>query len=224
LSILTEHDYEPVPGLPGLLPKGEFLRWQGQPDWRDLARNALYVRNLFFYFAALLVFRFAYLVVEGIPITEVLVTTAILTGLAAVALGLLSLMAWLMARATLYTLTNRRIVIRSGVALPMTVNLPFKQITSADLRQRSNGYGDIQLSLDSEKQASWVVLWPHVRPWHFGKVQPMLRSLPDSQQVATVLGETFRNYLADDGDASRQIHIQPEQQSWSSTTKLHGAH
>lgn len=224
MSLIREHDFEPVPGLPAPLPGGEFLRWQGRPDWRDLARSALHVRKLFFYFAALLVFRFIYLLVEGVPLTEVLLTTSALTGLAAVALGLLSLMAWLMARATVYTLTNRRIVIRSGVALPMTVNLPFAKISAADLRQRSNGFGDIPLTLDSEKQASWIVLWPHVRPWHFGKVQPVLRSLPDSEQVAATLGEAFRNYLEDDGDASRQIHVRPEQQAWPSSTKLHGAH
>jgi len=224
LSLITEHDYEPVPGLPGLLPRGEFLRWQGRPDWRDLARSALHVRKLFFYFAALLVFRFAYLISDGVPLKEVLLTTAVLTGLAAVALGLLSLMAWLMARATVYTLTNRRVVIRSGVALPMTVNLPFAQITSADLRLRSSGFGDIPLTLESEKQASWVVLWPHVRPWHIGKVQPMLRSLPDSEQVAAVLGEAFRDYLEDDGDPSGQIHVRPERQPWPSPAELHGAH
>lgn len=224
MSLIAEHDYEPVPGLPGTLPKGEFIRWQGRPEWRDLARSAMHVRKLFFYFIALLVFRFTYLLFDGVPSTEILMTTAVLSGLAAVALGLLCLMAWLMARATVYTLTNRRIVIRSGVALPMTVNLPFAQVTSADLRQRSNGFGDIALTLDSEKQASWVVLWPYVRPWHAGKVQPLLRSLSDSEEVAAILGDALRIYLQDDGDASRQIHLRPSKQPTPSAGNLHGAH
>ncbi|MFT6571624.1 MAG: hypothetical protein ACJAWY_003349, partial [Sphingomonas echinoides] len=28
---MTEHDYEPIPGLPGLLPKDERILWQGAP-------------------------------------------------------------------------------------------------------------------------------------------------------------------------------------------------
>ena len=44
------------------------------------------------------------------------------------ALGFLGVLAWLFARTTVYTLTNRRIAMRYGVALPMTINIPLRCI------------------------------------------------------------------------------------------------
>jgi hypothetical protein len=35
--------FEPVPGLPAPLPKGERILWQGSPRWQSLARTAYYV-------------------------------------------------------------------------------------------------------------------------------------------------------------------------------------
>ena len=36
---MSEYENEPIRGLPGLLPKGEYIVWQGSPDWRGLARR-----------------------------------------------------------------------------------------------------------------------------------------------------------------------------------------
>ena len=33
---MSEYDHEPVRGLPGVLPSGEALLWQGAPEWRSL--------------------------------------------------------------------------------------------------------------------------------------------------------------------------------------------
>jgi hypothetical protein len=224
LKLLSEHEFEPVPGLPEKLPAGEFIRWQGRPDWRDLAISAMHVRKLCVYFAALLLLRVVLLLREGLPVADIVTSTLILGCLASVALGLLSLMAWLMARASLYTLTNRRLVIRSGVALPMTVNLPFSRIISADLRQRSRGFGDISLTLSADSQASWVVLWPHVRPWYVGRVQPMLRALPESESVAGVLGEALRDFMNSDTDPARRLQSRSSQDLPVVGSTLHGVH
>ncbi|WP_232824387.1 hypothetical protein [Blastomonas sp. UPD001] len=51
--MITEYDEEPVRGLPGELPQGETLLWQGSPDWRLLARSAFFTRIVGLYFAAL---------------------------------------------------------------------------------------------------------------------------------------------------------------------------
>jgi len=40
----SEHDAEPVPGLPGPLPAGEALLWQGRPSFEGLAKRALHLR------------------------------------------------------------------------------------------------------------------------------------------------------------------------------------
>ena len=45
--------------------------------------------------------------------------------LALTAIGMLTLLAWLSARATVYSVTSHRVIIKGGVALPVTVNLPF---------------------------------------------------------------------------------------------------
>ena len=55
-------------------------------------------------------------------------------GAGAVALGLVALMAWLSARTTVYTLTDRRVVMRIGIVLTLTFNLPYKRIAAAGLR------------------------------------------------------------------------------------------
>ena len=57
--------------------------------------------------------------------------------LGAAAVGVLSLLAWALARSTIYTITRPRVVLRFGVALPMSVNLPLRLVESADLRAPS---------------------------------------------------------------------------------------
>ena len=44
------------------------------------------------------------------------------------AIGIALVFAWASARTTVYTITNRRVVMRFGIALPMTLNLPFTLI------------------------------------------------------------------------------------------------
>ena len=50
---MTEYDNEPIRGLPGLLPAGETILWQGAPDWRALARTAFRTRLVAGYFGML---------------------------------------------------------------------------------------------------------------------------------------------------------------------------
>ena len=51
---MREHDNEPVWGLPEQPPEGEQILWQGKPDWRVLARQAMHVPLLAVYFAVML--------------------------------------------------------------------------------------------------------------------------------------------------------------------------
>ena len=56
--VTREHELEPVPGLPGTLPDGEQMLWQGRPSARLVARHVLKNRWIagYFLFAAALVF------------------------------------------------------------------------------------------------------------------------------------------------------------------------
>ena len=105
--------------------------------------------------------------------------------------------ATLAARATVYTITNRRIVIRQGVALESTVNLPFKAIESANLLMRSDETGDIALQTMRDQRVSYLWLWPHVRPWRITRPQPTLRNIAEPRQVAEILARAVTDVQPD---------------------------
>ena len=184
---LTEHDFEPERGLPAPLPVEERVLWQGSPKAASLARQAFRVRGVALYFAVLMGWR-----LHGAesPLTDVGTVWAALAPpllMGVLVLGVLGGLAWLNARETIYTVTNKRVVMRFGVALPMTVNLPLSQVESADLRQHADGTGDISLTLLPTTRVSYLVFWPHVRAWRFNRVRPTLRAIPQPQRVAECL-------------------------------------
>jgi hypothetical protein len=185
---MNEHDSEPVRGLPEHLPAGEAVLWQGAPAWDGLACRAFHVRKLAAYFGLLLAWRVV-AALSAHALAEATVSIAVLTLVAIAALGVLTAFAWLIARTTVYTVTTRRIVIRFGVALPMTVNIPFSAVRSAGFKCLPDGSGDIQLAL--AERVSYLVMWPHVRPWHFFRAEPLMRSVPQVQSVAAVLGRAL---------------------------------
>ncbi|MBK5938630.1 photosynthetic complex putative assembly protein PuhB [Halochromatium roseum] len=194
---MSEFAFEPVHGLPENLPPGEALRWQGAPHWRVLARRAFYVRSVAFYFGVLIVLRVVYLLASGAPAPTVILSALWLATLGLLATGILTLLAMLYSRSTVYSITDYRVVIRFGVALPMAVNIPFKIVESAGLRTYADGSGDIPLVLSKGQNVSYLIMWPNVRPWQFSNAQPMLRSIPDAAKVAEILAEALRSATAE---------------------------
>jgi hypothetical protein len=184
---LTEYEGEPVKGLPGYLPEGEKLIWQGAPDWRVMARRVFHLRTVIFYFAAIVVIHGASQLYQGVSAGEVLMSAGWQVLLGATAVAILAILARAYARTTVYTLTDKRLVMRTGVALPMMVNIPLEIVTSADLRGFNDGSGDIIFTVDRKKKLSYMMLWPNVRSWHFRRVQPALRSIADVRSVAAAL-------------------------------------
>ena len=102
-----------------------------------LAIEALHLRKAAIYFAVLLIWRMALVMAEGQPAAEYAGSLAALTSLAVLALCILAGMAWLISRTSLYTLTDRRVVMRIGVVLGITFNLPLGRIVGADIRLRA---------------------------------------------------------------------------------------
>ncbi len=188
---IREHANSGTPGLPGALPKGERLLWQGAPDWRVMARRVFHVRKFAVYFALLLVWYAVSSANRGGAAIDVALGTARLAALAAVALGLLCGYAWLSSRSTVYTVTSRRVVMKFGIALPMTVNIPHTQVNAADVRQHADGSGDIALAVTSTGGLGYAVLWPHARPWHLARAQPSLRGLRDVSKVAQLVSRSL---------------------------------
>lgn len=188
--MMDDHDdyaFEPIPGLPEKLPKGETLLWQGSPEWRPLALAAFHIRKVAVYFALLLAWDLTSASRAGTSLADTLTHSAWLVGVAAGAIAIFCLLAFLYARGTIYTLTTKRIVIRSGLALPVTLNLPLSLIETASVKKAKDGRGSIALKVVRPNRVAWLVLWPNVRPWSFSNPQPMLRCLKDAGTVAPML-------------------------------------
>lgn len=205
----------PVRGLPEALPAGERMLWQGAPDWRALSRRAFHTRKVAVYFAILMGWRVLIALSDGLPVGGALGSALGLLALGLGALGLLNLFAWLSARSTVYTITTRRLVIHCGIALPMTINLPFRMIQSAGLKTFGDGAGDIVLTLPKGQRVAYLHLWPNVRPWRFNSPEPMLRCIGDSANVAALL---VRNLAAETGGQVRLGSVVPEAAELPSNT------
>jgi Bacterial PH domain len=188
---MNEHDYEPVPGLPAPLPAGESILWQGAPCWETLARRVLRVRVATAYFVVLITWGISGGVSAGLPATAIALSALRLAALGTIAVALLALFAWLLARTTLYTITTRRVVMRFGIALPMTIQIAFPMIDSANVHVWKDGSGDIALTIRRDRRVAYLVLCPHARPWKLAKAQPTLRGIADAAAVAQVLARAL---------------------------------
>jgi hypothetical protein len=186
-----EHEFEAQRGLPETLPTDEKLLWQGSPDWRLLALSAFHWRKIAVYFAFLLGLKVVLALSDGSDITSALLSTGVLLILAAFALALVATLAWLSARTAVYTVTSKRVVMRIGVVLSVTFNLPFSRIESAALKCFANGQGDIPIRLIGTDRIAYLHLWPHVRPWRIAYPEPMLRAIPNAAHVAGLLSRAM---------------------------------
>jgi hypothetical protein len=203
---MMEYEGEPIEGLPEALPEGESLIWQGRPTVGAMLKRVFFVPQLAVYFGLLIGGHTIYRLTESVPMAQVLGTLVWQFGLAAVVLLLLVWLARAYAKSILYTLTSARLVIRSGVALPMMVNIPIEQIIAADLRVHRDGTGDILLRASADRQLYWVLLWPNVSAWYSRPVRPCLRGLSHPHLAAKAFADVASqqvDVITQDQDAER---------------------
>jgi len=181
---MTEYEDDPVEGLPCCLPEGEAMVWQGRPTVAAMARRVFFIPHLALYFGLLIAGHTVYRLMEGVSAAQVMGTFVWQAGLAATVLVLLAWLARSYAASVMYTLTSERLVIRSGVALPMMVNIPIEQITAADMRVYRDGTGDIVLTPVADRKLHWVLLWPNVSAWYLRPIRPLLRGLAEPHRAA----------------------------------------
>jgi Bacterial PH domain len=186
-----EHEFEPQHGLPERLPANEHILWQGAPDAAAMARQVFHVRKVAVYFAVLLAWRVADALAAGAGLLQALDTVRWLAPLAVLGLGSLVTLAWLTARTTAYTLTDKRVVMRVGIVLTVTFNIPLRTLASAALRRGTGGVGDVTMTLAGSDRIAWLHLWPHVRPWRLARPEPTLRCVADAQDVAARLSKAW---------------------------------
>lgn len=178
---------ERIRGVPAPLPPGERVRWQGAPEWRALAVHVFHLRKLAIYFALLLAWRAVLATGEARPVAYFAVGAVTLAACFAAAAGMAVLLAVLSARSTTYAITDRRLVMQVGMVLPATVNVPLRQVQSADVRAYRDGTGDLAVRMEGSDRLAYFLLWPHARPWRLNPTEPALRCVPDPHDVGEIL-------------------------------------
>lgn len=205
--IALEFDEKAHGGLPGPLPAGEHIVWQGSPDAGAIARHPFKMRWVIGYFGLML----AWLVVTGLyferAAADIAMSLVIMAGAGAAVAGLIAWYARAVRRTTVYTITNRRVVMKFGVALPTAFNLPFAEFESVDVRERGNGSGDIALRFKPGVRLAWLVFWPHVRGFRVARTEPQMIGIADVGAVAGLLATQLHAHMArthaPDRDAAR---------------------
>jgi hypothetical protein len=157
-------------------------------------RHAFHVRAIALYFAALLLWRLVDSIAAGQHAVSAAVEATPLLLLAASATGMLAGLAWLASRAAVYTITTHRVIMRIGIALPITINIPFRMIESAAVKVFADGAGDIPLRIAPSDRIAFLLLWPHCRPWQVSRPQPMLRGIPAAAEVARTLSSALASF------------------------------
>lgn len=195
---MSDHDdfaFDVAPGIPAPLPKGEEVLWQGRPATSALAREAFKIRWIAGYMALIVLWKTAAGFADGGAALAVLRGLPYLV-LAVAAVAVVWLLAWAQARATVYTITSARVLMKIGAALSVTYNIPFAQVGTARLDVQPGGTGTIALETMGDTRLAFVALWPHLRPGHIRKTEPALRCIPDAERVARILAEAAETRLA----------------------------
>ena len=195
---MSDHDdfaFDVAPGIPAPLPKGEEVLWQGRPDTNALAREAFKIRWIAGYMALIVLWKAgAGFVDGGLALAVLRGVPYIVLALAAVAV--VWVLAWAQARATVYTITSARVLMKIGAALSVTYNIPFAQVATARLDLKSSGTGTVALETMGDTRLAFLALWPHLRPGRLKKTEPALRCIPDAERVAKLLAEAAEARLA----------------------------
>jgi len=178
--------------LPAPLPAGERVIWQGKPTFKGLALRSFHIREVAIYFGLLLVWRLWSNWSSGLTATDAAISALWLIAPAISAIAVLAGLAWLFRRAACYTITTKRVLFQFGAALPMTMNVPLGKIANAALKTYRDGSGDIPLQVSDNKRVSYLLLWPHIRPWRMRAPEPMLNSVPDAADVAAKLAQALK--------------------------------
>ena len=182
---------EPINGLPELPPRGEVILWQGRPNWFRLTVESLNLWWVVAYFAVLTVWRFI-TVIDILSFERAIIMTLPIVIMTLIVFLLLMLVGFIQARATVYTITNRRVAMRIGAALTVTLNIPYTQIENAAVSVGKADCGNIALETKGASKFSYLVLWPHIRSWKLSKPEPTLRAIPDVQSVARILAKAAK--------------------------------
>lgn len=166
---------EAIRGLPGPLPEGETIVWQGGPRAAGLLVHAFHARFVAGYFAIVAAWSATKVTAAGGDMTAIAAKVLGLALAGGAAVGILWLIAFAMARAAVFTITSHRVMIRHGVAIPKFINIPFSQVSAVGKADRGS-HVDIAIEL-AATGAPYIHLWPFARPMRVNQPVPLLRGL-----------------------------------------------
>lgn len=185
--------------LPGPLPDGEHVLWQASPLWQPFGRRVFHTYKVGLYFIVIIAWvALAAAWGGGLGDAWRSLIWTLPPSLSVVLL--LSFFAWAYSRNTVYTITNKRVVIQSGLAFTTAINLPFKSLDSADMKTFNDGSGDIELTM-SGPRILYSMIWPNNRLFAVKRPRPVLWALAEPQRVADILGGAL---AADEGPRSNE--------------------
>jgi hypothetical protein len=173
-----------------------------------MAKHVFRLQWLGLYFAVLLIWQLISVAGSEGGLATGWNSVALAFALAVIGLGLVGLMAYWSASEALYTLTNRRIVMRVGIVLTVTFNLPYKTLGSAGLKLYKDGTGEIPIQISTEDKIAYFHLWPHARPWRLATPEPMMRCVPEAKKVAAILTEAWIASTGSSKKAAQAIQVE----------------
>lgn len=173
------------------LAPDEAIVWRGAPSWRGMAREALHLRGVTAYMALLLALDAYQAWAKAVPLGKALHDSVPLAIVIAVALGNIIGIAWVMGRTTRFTITDRRVILDYGIAIPATLSLPFSRLQSMAVAVHADHTGDIVLTLAASEHMPFLKLWPYARPWRVTHPEPILRCVPQAAVVAGLLARAL---------------------------------
>ena len=168
------------------IPNKEKIHWIGKPSWASFGYQVFGIKYLIFYFilSALYavsqvdpVFTFFAFLVNFIPF--------LMSGVFAACI--LFVLAYLTASHTHYVITEKRIVIRTGVALVFLLNVPIKNIISIDKQRLAGGRGNLSFTAKSKKRIPFVSCWPSVKSGSFIEPIPAFRSISNIEEIGMLV-------------------------------------
>lgn len=172
---------------PVRLAPDERIVWQGGPNFRPLAMRLYRLRWVALYGAGLTLADMIQARLHALGHWGTLQAAVPGVLMTAAALAILCLLALGSVRTTRYTLTDQRLVMQCGLALPATLSMPLHRIEAVSVRVHRDGSGDITVRPHAGTVLGFAKLWPYVRPWRFGRPEPMLLEVPAAGYVGTIL-------------------------------------
>jgi hypothetical protein len=189
-----------IRGVPHPLPAGEHVLWEGAPSPGAMATHVFHRRLFALYFAAITMWWVATTTVV-FGSSDFMIGLAGRLGLAFAVLAIVEVLSRVSARTTWYAITNRRVVLKIGMVIEMSINIPFSTIESAGVGTFRDGTGQVLLSLVKSNRLAYIALWPHCRVFSINQPQPILRGLADAQHVGTLLANAVAEASVDDSNS-----------------------